>query len=43
MTARHYPGQWSMCGSLCPYESVKPKPCSWGSLIIMDMILIMIG
>jgi hypothetical protein len=21
-----------MCGSLCPYESVTPKPCSWGSL-----------
>ena len=32
MTARHYPGQWSMCGSLFPYESVTPKPCSWGSL-----------
>ncbi len=33
MTARQYPGQWSMCGSLCPYESVTPKPCSWGSLL----------
>jgi hypothetical protein len=22
MTARHYPGQWSMCGSLCPYVLV---------------------
>ena len=32
MTARHYPGQWPGCGSLCPYESVTPKPCSWGSL-----------
>jgi hypothetical protein len=32
MTARHDPGQWSMCGSLCPYESVTPKPCSWGTL-----------
>ncbi len=32
MTDSHYPGQWSMCGSLCPYESVTPKPCSWGSL-----------
>ena len=34
MTDWHYPGQWSMCGSLCPYESVTPKPCSWGSLIL---------
>jgi hypothetical protein len=32
MTAGYYPGQWSMCGSLCPYESVTPNPCSWGSL-----------
>ncbi len=34
MTAMHYPGQWSMCGSLCPFESVTPKPCSCGSLMI---------
>ncbi len=34
MTARHYPSQWSMCGSLYPYESVTPKPCSWGSLFL---------
>jgi hypothetical protein len=31
MPARHYPSQWSMYGSLCPYESVTPKPCSWRS------------
>ena len=34
MTARHYPGQWSMCRSLYPYELVTPKPCSWGSLTL---------
>ena len=22
-------GQWSMCWSLCPYESVTPNACSW--------------
>ncbi len=25
-------GQWSMCWSLCPYESVTPNACSWRSL-----------
>jgi hypothetical protein len=36
MTARHYPspGQWSMCGSLCPDESVTPNACSWRSLML---------
>jgi hypothetical protein len=32
MTVRHYPGQWPGCGSLCPYETVTPKPYSWGFL-----------
>ena len=26
-------GLWSMCWSLCPYESVTPNACSWRSLI----------
>jgi hypothetical protein len=38
MTARHYPGQWSMCGSRCPYELVTPKPCSWGSLCSITIL-----
>ena len=25
-------GLWSMCWSLCPYESVTPNACSWRSL-----------
>ena len=29
-------GQWSMCWSLCPYESVTPKPSSWGSMLRTD-------
>jgi hypothetical protein len=27
-------GLWSMCWSLCPYESVTPNACSWRSLIL---------
>ncbi len=38
MTARHYPGQWSMSRSLCPFESVTPKPCSWGSLLLYMLV-----
>ena len=26
-------GLWSMCWSLCPYESVTPNACSWRSLV----------
>ena len=26
-------GLWSMCWSLCPYESVTPNACSWWSLV----------
>jgi hypothetical protein len=40
MTARHssYPGQWPGCGSLCPYDLVTPKSCSWGSLLNISKV-----
>ncbi len=33
--------QWSMCWSLCPYESVKPNACSWRSLVKVKFILVL--
>ena len=27
-------GLWSMCWSLCPYESVTPNACSWRSVFM---------
>ena len=34
-------GLWSMCWSLCPYESVTPNACSWRSLVVAENLLVL--